>query len=153
MSPNQKYLVKYSAPPFHLLLLLLISCAHAMTVQMGQYLLEEGEVGTKARYVYSDFQDHPDQKILKNATIEFDLGMYDINYDFAGNVSGAAGENTDANATDETRSFLRLYIILANSQQLNSLMQTIEMNKDFLDKYGLTYQYLFKPMRKEWAVY
>ena len=77
------------------------------------------------------------------------MGIYDINYDLTGkNDSGGSKNDGEMEA-----SFLRLYIILANSQQLNSLMQTIEMNRDFLNKYDLTYQYLFKPMQSEWAVY
>ena len=60
--------------------LLLIKNASAMTIDMGQYLLNEKEVGTKARYVYSDFNVDSDMK-LEDASISFNLGLYEINYD------------------------------------------------------------------------
>ena len=63
-----------------ILLMSLVNNAYSMTIDMGQYLLDEKKVGTKARYVYSDFNKDT-QKTLENATIDFNLGIYQINYE------------------------------------------------------------------------
>ena len=49
----------------------------AELIELGNTKLHEKVITTKARYIFSDFKA---DETLKDATIEFDLGAFGLNY-------------------------------------------------------------------------
>lgn len=48
---------------------------------------------------------------------------------------------------------MRLYVLMTTSEQLDSMSQAVSENEDYMDKNNLTFSYLFKPLKKDWAYY
>lgn len=60
----------------HILQLLLhLATINAMNIDLGNFKLDEKEVATKTRYVYSDYKENQSEP-LENASAKFDIGMY-----------------------------------------------------------------------------
>lgn len=73
----------------------------ANLVKLGNFMLNENEIQAKSRYVFSDFSKNPNESILKNATVTFDIAVYMRNYDL------------------DPSSFIKLYIFAAESENQN----------------------------------
>lgn len=55
--------------------LLLMSTSKAMFIDFGNFKLDEKELQTKTRYVYSDHKEDKEQP-LENATAKFDMAVH-----------------------------------------------------------------------------
>ena len=61
--------------------------------------MSENKLQSKSRFVYSDFDSHPEKSMLEDAILDMNLAIYPMNY-----------ENLTSN------DFLRLYLFVAESQ-------------------------------------
>ena len=68
-----------------------IFVAQGMFIDLGNYKLDEKKLETKTRYVYSDFKDNKTEP-LENATAQYDVGIYQVNYDNMTNSTGQFGD-------------------------------------------------------------
>ena len=71
--------MRYSLPlvvaPLLLLLSTTISGSQAMFIDFGNFKLDEKELQTKTRYVYSDHKENKEEP-LENATAKFDMAVH-----------------------------------------------------------------------------
>ena len=89
------------------LLHLTLLSVQAMNIDMGIYKLDENELQTKSRYIYSDFKENKSEP-LKSAEAKFDIGVYQQNYDQMKNDSGQFGGDA----------YIRMYVIMSTDKEL-----------------------------------
>lgn len=49
--------------------------------------------------------------------------------------------------------YFRVYIIMTTSEQLQKMTNAVADNDEYLEQNNLTYAYLFKPLKQDWAYY
>ena len=96
----------------------------ANIIVLENYKLAEKVLQSKSRFVFSDFSE--ENELLKDAKAEFDFYMVPKNYK---NEANSAGDNTK----------LRMYVMMAESQEAKKIQSAIKDNRELIDKVGIDY--------------